>query len=81
MKPDELRSTVLSTLKTIAPELDAAGVDPARSLRGQVDLDSMDWLNFLIALHARLGVEIPETDYGKLQTLDGILAYFAQKLG
>jgi acyl carrier protein len=81
MKPDELRATVLSTLKTIAPELDAAGVDPARSLRSQVDLDSMDWLNFLIALHARLGVEIPETDYGKLQTLDAILAYFAQKLG
>ena len=80
MKPDELRSTVLSTLKTIAPELDAAGVDPARSLRSQVDLDSMDWLNFLIALHVRLGVEIPETDYGKLQTLDGILAYLAQKL-
>jgi acyl carrier protein len=55
-------------------------VDPARGLRGQVDLDSMDWLNFLIALHAKLGVEIPETDYGKLQTLDGILAYLEQKL-
>jgi hypothetical protein len=41
----------------------------------------MDWLNFLIALNRRLGVEIPETDYGRLQTLDGILGYLGEKLG
>jgi acyl carrier protein len=80
MKPDELRAEVLGTLGTIAPELEEAALDPARTLRSQVDLDSMDWLNFLIALHGRLGVEIPETDYGRLQTLDGILAYLAEKL-
>ena len=80
MTRDELRATTLRCLVGIAPEVDAGALDPHVRLRDQVDLDSVDWLNFLIALHARLGVEIPETDYGRLQTLDGILAYLAQKL-
>lgn len=81
METDELRATVLATLKSIAPEMEEADVEPDRPLRGQVDLDSMDWLNFLIALHGKLDVEIPEADYGKLQSLDGIVAYLTAKLG
>lgn len=47
---------------------------PARPLRHQPDLDAMDWLNFLVALHERLGVTIPEADYAQLVTLDNLLA-------
>ena len=50
-------------------------------LRDQVDLDSMDWLNFLVALHAKLGIDIPEADYGRLVTLDGVVLYARMKLG
>ena len=35
----------------------------------------MDVLNFVITLHAALGVEIPEADYPKLATLDGCVDY------
>nr|MBP7659309.1 acyl carrier protein [Burkholderiaceae bacterium] len=52
----------------------------ARSLRSQVDLDSMDWLHFLVGLHERLGVEIPESDYARLVTLDNLLDYLQAKL-
>ena len=48
-------------------------MSPRSRLRDQVDLDSMDWLNFLVALNERLKVEIPETDYGRLGTLDQIV--------
>jgi acyl carrier protein len=80
VKPEELKSQVLALLTTIAPELDAASLRADKPLRNQVDLDSMDWLNFLVALHERLKVDIPEADYGKLATLDQLLAYLREKL-
>jgi acyl carrier protein len=70
---------VLEILKALAPEIKPAQIIPDQPLRAQIDLDSMDWLNVLAALHERLHVNIPETDYGKLQTLDGIVAYLAAK--
>jgi len=81
MNEEEIRAAVLATLKTIAPELQAREIQTDRPLRNQIDLDSMDWLNFLIGLHQRLKVDIPESDYGKLTTFDGILAYLAARLG
>ena len=70
-----IRADVLSVLKTIAPELDPAGIDPARPLRTQIDLDSMDWLNVIVGLQERFGIRIPETDYGQVVSLDGVVAY------
>jgi acyl carrier protein len=81
VKPEELKSQGLGILATIAPELEPGELRGDKPLRSQVDLDSMDWLNFLVALHERLKVEIPETDYAKLVTLDDLLAYLKGKLG
>ena len=81
MNRTELRAAVLEELKRIAPELEESELEPAKALREQVDLDSMDWLNFLVALHERLKVEIPESDYARLGTLDQTVEYLAKKLG
>lgn len=80
MKPEELKSQVLAILSTIAPELEPGELRADKPLRSQVDLDSMDWLNFLVALHERLKVDIPEADYAKLVTLDDLLAYLKKKM-
>jgi len=77
MTADEIRKVALEELRRIAPELE--DVQPARPLRDQVDLDSMDWLNFLVALDERLKIEIPEADYRRLGTLDQIVDYLAAK--
>ena len=77
MTAEEIRKVVLAELKRIAPELE--DVAPAKPLRDQVDLDSMDWLNFLVALNERLRIEIPEADYRKLGTLEQIVDYLAKK--
>lgn len=69
------RETVLRLLTDIAPELDPSEIVPEDNLREQLDLDSMDFLNFMIALHQEYGIEIPEADYRKLQTLDGCIGY------
>jgi acyl carrier protein len=79
MTNDEIRAVVIETLKGIAPEIEEGDLRPDRPLRDQVDLDSMDWLNFLVGLHQRLQIEIPEADYRKLTTLDTVIAYLAQK--
>lgn len=77
---EKLKTTALAVLHSIAPEVEPDDIAPAQSLRSQVDLDSMDWLNFLIGLHQRLGVNIPEADYAQLVTLDDVLDYLQAKL-
>jgi acyl carrier protein len=80
MDPPQLREAVLATLSRIAPEIVPGEIVSSTPLRDQVDLDSMDWLNFLVALHGRLGVDIPEADYRKLVTLDDLVGYLAARL-
>ena len=75
MTTDGVRATVLRVLGEIAPEADLGAVRPDVPLREQLDLDSMDVLNFVVGLHAALGVDIPEADYRKLATLDACVAY------
>jgi acyl carrier protein len=76
----ELRSIVLDVLSGIAPELDPATLRANVSFRDQLDIDSMDFLNFAVGLHERLGVEIPEADYRQLETLDAAAEYLAARV-
>lgn len=79
MNDADIRAVVLATLKTIAPEVEEDELRPDRPLRSQVDLDSMDWLNFLLGLHEKFEVEIPEADYTRLVTINDVVAYVAAK--
>ena len=72
---DDVREQILSVLTTIAPEVEADDIRDDVLLRDQVDLDSMDWLNFLIGIHKRLHVDIPESDYASLRTLTDVVRY------
>ena len=80
MNRQQLMATVIATLQSIAPEVNENELAADQPLRDQVDLDSMDWLNFLIGLHDRLQVEIPESDYGGLRTLNDVLDYLGKKV-
>ena len=80
MTDAEIRAVALATLLSIAPEVEADELRGDRPLRSQVDLDSMDWLNFLLGLHEKLKVDIPEADYARLVTLDDVVAYLQHKL-
>jgi acyl carrier protein len=77
---DEIRETLLRLLGEVAPEADLASLDSATRIRDQIDIDSMDALNFLIGIDAALGVDIPESDYPRLATLDSIIAYVEERL-
>jgi acyl carrier protein len=80
MDRKSIRAVVLDTLRGIAPEVAADELDDELALRDQVDLDSMDWLNVLIGLHQRCGVDIAEADYAQLTTLNRIVDYLAARM-
>jgi acyl carrier protein len=75
LRGDALRAAVVDALVEIAPDVDAGALDPARAFRDQFDFDSMDYLNFVTALHARIGIDVPEVDYPRLSSLDGCVQY------
>lgn len=81
MDAAEIRRQVLEELQRIAPELEPEQLHGNRPLRDEVDLDSMDWLRLLGALHKRLGVNIPEADYRRLDSLDAMVEYLGARLG
>jgi len=80
MTRDEITSTVVDALTRVAPEIDPASIQAGVSFRDQLDLDSMDFLNFVLALHERLGIDIPEVDYPRLYSLEGAVSYLAAKV-
>ena len=75
MTGEELKRHVLDALVEIAPELNVAALDPTVSFRDQVEIDSVDFLNFVLSLEKKLGVNIPEGDYPKLSSLHGCISY------
>jgi acyl carrier protein len=80
MNEADIRAILQEELGNIAPEIELQALDPAADLREALDIDSMDFLNFVTALHRRLGVDIPELDYPKLVTLVGAVRYLTTKL-
>ncbi len=80
MNTDEIRAVVTKALKKVAPEADASTLDSHADLRDALDIDSMDFLAFVTAIHDATHVDIPERDYGKVRTLDDCIAYVASRL-
>jgi acyl carrier protein len=80
MTKEDIRGAIVSSLTAVAPEIDPSTLSPDRAFRQEFDLDSMDFLNFVIGLHASLGVDVPEADYGKLATVNDAVEYLSAKL-
>ncbi len=79
MTREEIAGVVRFILGGIAPEVDLGQVRPDADLRDELDIDSMDFLRFVVGIHERLGVDVPEADDPRIRTLDGCLAYLAEK--
>ena len=79
MTEAQIRQIVQQALSNVAPEVDVNAIDPAKDMRDQIDIDSVDFLNFVIGLHKELGIEIPESDVSKLVTLNGCVGYLMSK--
>ena len=80
MTESKIGQVVREALSNVAPEVDLDTIDPAKNLRDQIDIDSVDFLNFVIGLHKELGIEIPDADVPKLGTLNGCVAYLQSRM-
>lgn len=76
----ELREQIVQQLLNVAPDIDANEIDDHQSIREQFEFDSMDHLNFMIALHELFSVAIPEADYHLLQSIEDCIDYIQHKL-
>jgi len=75
----EIKETVLRILGDIAPEADLNAIRPDVSFRDQLDLDSMDFLNFIIALDEELNVGISESEYNRLNSLESTIEFLTER--
>lgn len=78
MNNKELEELIIRVLMEVVPGIDASDLEPDDNLRDALDIDSFDHLNFLVGLHEKLGVDIPEKDYGKLNTVNEIIHYLVE---
>lgn len=79
MTDQTIKTAIIDSLQSVAPEVDPASLDPQADLREQCDLDSMDFLNFVIGLHERLGIDIPEIDYPKMRSFAKATDYLSKR--
>lgn len=75
MTKENIKALVVSKLHQIAPEMDMNALEPTENIREELDIDSIDWLNFLVAIEEQVGIAIPESDYDQLDTMEHLLAY------
>ena len=80
MTREEISQTILDIIRDILPDEDFSKVKPAEKLRDQLGLDSMDFLDIVMELRKRYGIEVPEADYPKLATLDSCVVYLEPKM-
>jgi len=80
MNEQEIKQSIFQLLKRIAPETDPSQLKPDENIRETLNIDSFDALQFIVALDEKLGIEIPEEDYGKTTTLKSLLTYVKEKI-
>ena len=79
MTRQEIQSAIFELLKKTAPDTDPRSLKPDENIRETLNIDSFDALRFLVALHEKLGIDIPEEDYGKTITLGSLTDYLEKK--
>ncbi|HEX6301354.1 MAG TPA: phosphopantetheine-binding protein [Acidimicrobiia bacterium] len=80
MSPEQARDLIFDVLADIAPEVDRDDVDDSLDLTEQLDLDSMDFLTWMIGISEKTGLDIPQRDVARFLTIDGAVGYLVDKL-
>ncbi len=81
MTENQIKDTVFTALKDVAPEADPSSIDPDENIQDELDIDSIDYLNFMMGLHEKTGVDVPERDYAKLATVNSAVSYLVARVG
>lgn len=79
MNKDELKNIIIEEILNVAPDVDADDITMDGNIQTSLEIDSYDFLNILVAMNERVGIEVPETDYPKVDTLSKMIEYFIQR--
>lgn len=80
MTPEEIKETIIKEILQVAPDIDKEEIKPGENIQRSLEIDSFDFLKILTALSEKLGVEVPEKDYAKVDTLEHMAAYFSERV-
>lgn len=80
MNEEEIKKIIFQSLKKIAPDTEPEKLLPDENIRQKLDIDSFDYLQFIVALDEKFGIETPEEDYGKINTLKELLGYLGKRV-
>jgi len=80
MTQEEIKRAIIDEILRVAPDVEEGEIEEDANLQRSLEIDSFDSLQVLTALSEKLGVEVPEADYGKVDTLSNMVAYFAARL-
>jgi len=80
MTEEEIKRAIIDEILRVAPDVEEGEIEADANLQRSLEIDSFDALQVLTALGEKLGVEVPEADYGKVDTLNNMVAYFAARL-
>ena len=79
MNKEQIKRAIIDQILEIAPEIEEEEIEPDENIQRSLEIDSFDFLKVLTALYDQLGVEVPEADYGKVDTLENMANYFAER--
>ena len=79
MTQEQIKSAIIKQIREIAPDIDEADILPDQNIQRSLEIDSFDFLKILTGLSEILGVEVPESDYAKVDTLEHMVGYFSQR--
>ena len=80
MNKEQIKTSIIEQILIIAPDLEYDDIPSDENLQNALEIDSYDFLHLLTALYEQLGVEVPEADYGKVDTLNHMAEYFAKRI-
>lgn len=80
MNKEQIKTSIIDQILIIAPDLEYDDIPSDENLQNSLEIDSYDFLHLLTALYEQLGVQVPEADYGKVDTLNRMAEYFAKRI-
>ena len=80
MTVEEIKRAIIEQILEVAPDVEEDEIEPNENIQRSLEIDSFDFLQVLTALKVQLGVEVPEADYGKVDTLEHMADYFDKRL-
>jgi len=80
MTKDEIKGMIIKNILEVAPDIQEDEIEPNANIQRSLEIDSFDFLKILTSLNEELGVEVPESEYSKVDTLENMADYFLKRL-